>query len=1046
MMAWLWCLLPSFLFAQSIPVSGTVTSIQKDKPIKGVQVEVKGTKHQVKTNQDGYYEIPVKRNFFTPSPATILVFSHKNYITQEIEVVDDQELNVSLYPVDKTSSANFLLGNANGIALEGLPYGGHQLTTPLLISQVPAANITSGLQGKIPGLTVQHAGYGPGQDAYLQLRAANTLTNGQEPLVLVDGIYLQNARLSDFNADDLEKVEVLNGAAASALYGSQGGNGVVALYTKNGGSLGVGETRISYRGEYGFSDALNNYNLNEFTNREIVDPSGPQPVLGAIKDDYIHDTPLPNLKNYQDEILFNTGNYRSHYLSMEGKSGNTCFMVAGQRFSDEGIIQGQEGVTRHNLRVNLNHRAGKRLNLGLRSQYSVGKQDAFPLMAANTTDYLNNALSLTPIFSLQAPNEEDGTAYDWDIDNTGGNITNPLYLRENVQQQVQRSRLIAGLEANLQLNRFIYFDYAATLDHITHQYQQYIEKGYLSTAVPGQFSALTTAGVQASNGGAIQQNTSLQDYFTSTASLRYEQSFLGLSTSARAGFLYENSNYHFNGASGENLAVEDIQSLDNPQANWMVSSEEQQMIGYNAFLVADADYQNKFLFSGAFRMEQSSLFGEDIGWPGFYRVGAAYRISEDIKMKFFQELKLHAATGTAGIRPTFNQRFETYALVNGTLTRQTLGNDELLPARSSDIEIGVTARFLKAFSLQANYVQTTTEDQIVFMPLSGGAGFQGQWRNAGTVEADVYEASLNIDLAKLMKADTKQFSWDISVAAQRAEPVITSLGVPAYQTGPGLEHTNIFLIQEGYAPGTIVGNVFAKTIEDIVSQSDVLLTDYVANDLGYIVEQSTLGTPDERPYVLLDESGNPLVQPIGDINPDLRLGIANQLSFRGLDLYALIDWKIGGDIYNYARQQLYQNERHADLSANEKVAAPFYSEGLYNGGVANEHFVEDGSFVMLREASISYTFSKAQLDFLGNTFEAIQLSLIGRNLFTITDYSGYHPDITSAAQSNNVLSNRYNNGLGSNPYTPGGDPSLFGLDGFGYPARKTFTFSLKITI
>lgn len=1041
----LWLFQPISSNAQSLPVRGMVTSVKKGKPIKGVKVEIKGTNKSVRTNSEGRYEIPVKRNFYTPSPAPVLIFTHKEYLEHAVEVVDDGEVNVELFPIKKHQDNLLEMGTAAGIPVEGLPFSAYRITDPLLVNQVPAANIASGLQGKVPGLTTFQSGFEPGQNAYLQLRAANALSNGQQPLIIVDGIYLQDGNLSDFNPDDIEKIEVLSGAAGSAMYGSQGGNGVVQIYTRDGSQLGVGDTRITYRGEYGFSDRLNDYALNEFTNREIVNPSGPQPILGDEQEDFIHDTPLPNLQNYQDDILFQNGAYRSHYLMMQGKTSNTHFMVSGQRLRDEGIIQGQEGFTRHTLRANLDHQAGKRLHLSFRSQYSSHQRDALPQMANGATDYLFNALSITPIFGLSAPNEEDGSEYDWDIDNTGGNITNPLYLRETVEQSASSNRLIGSFDARLQANDWLSFDYCASLDHLTDEYEYFIEKGYLSTAVPAGFSNLVTAS-SLSNGGAIQQNTNLQNYFTSTAGFRIEKSWLGLSANLRGGFLYENLSASFRGASGESLAVEGIASLDNPQQNLKLTSEEQQMIGYNAFIIADASYANKFFFSSAYRQEQSSLFGEEVGWPGFYRIGGAYRISEDVNLKFFQELKLHAAIGTAGIRPQFNQRFETFALVNGQLSKQTLGNDALLPSRTQELEVGINTTFLKGFSLNGAYTKMTTEDQIVLMPLSGGAGFDGQWRNAGTVEADIYEASLNIDLAKLMKVSSKSFSWDITATGQRVESVVASLGVPDYTTGPGLPNTDIFIVQEGLAPGTIAGEVFATTIEDLMNQPEIDITELDVNELGYIVRSEDMGTPNERPIKVLDESGNPVVRPIGDINPDFRLGIANRLSIRGLQLYALFDWKMGGDIYNYARQQLYLNERHADLSASENISAPFYATGLYNDGVANIHFVEDGSFVMLREASLSYTFDQSKIPFLGNTFQSIQLSLIGRNLFTMTDYSGYHPDISSGMQGNNVLTNRMAGGLGSSVFTPGGDPALFGIDGFGYPARRTYTFSITVTL
>jgi TonB-linked SusC/RagA family outer membrane protein len=1037
--------LPLSIFTQSLPVSGTVTDISNGKPLEGVDIQVKDTDNKVVTDEDGNYDIFVKRNFFTPSPPPVLVFSHKDYEKVEIEVVDDQMLNVSLKSRSESGQVKvFCTGTAQDINCTSLPFSGQLLDDPLLINQVPAVNVSSSLQGKVAGLSTFQPGYQPGQDAYLQFRAANTLSNGQHPLILVDGIYLSNISLADINTDDIERIEILSGAASSAAYGSQGGNGVIQIFTRTGNEVGIGKTQVRYRGEFGFSEALNTYALSEFTNRNVLDPTGAQPILGDVTADGIQDTPLPNLRNYQNDVLFQNGSYNSQYLSIAGKTSTTRFMASAQYLKDQGIIQAMDGFTRYSVRANLDHQAGKRLHLSFRSAYTNQQQDALPQMATGPANYLTNALFLTPIFNLNVPNEEDGSTYDWDIDNTGGNITNPEYLKKHIDQQSSRNRLLGSFSAELKATDWLSFDYTATLDYYNQQYRYFIEKGYLSTAIPGGFSNFTTAGYIRSDGGAYQQNTSLRNFLTSTTGFKIQRSWLGFSTNLRGGVMYENNTYQFNGAAGEDLAVEGIRSLDNPRQNLRISSEEQQIIGYNAFLIADADYKDKYIFSGAYRMEQSSLFGGDTNWPGFYRASAAYRISEDLSLKFFQDLKIHAGIGTAGIRPAFNQRFETYALINGTLEKQTLGNDALLPIRSTELEVGLTTTFLNAFSLQANYVKVTNEDQIIYVPLSGGAGFAGQWRNAGTLEANVYEGIFNIDVAKLLKMNTKSFRWDITATGQKIDQSITALNVPAYSTGPGIENSAVFRMEEGGSPGAIYGEVFATTVEELTTQNDINITEYTLNDLGYIVRVDELGTPDERPVKLLDENGNPVLQAIGNTTPDFRMGFSNRFAFKGLQLYALVDWKIGGDIYNLSKQQLYGHERHADLSKHE-TSASFFSEGLHNEGVANMHFVEDGSFVMLREAALSYTFDKMQLSFLGGAVESVKLALIGRNLFTATDYSGIHPDISSATPGENVLTSRLNGGLGSNVYAPAGDPALFAIDGFGYPARRTFSFSLEAT-
>ncbi|MDX1940311.1 MAG: TonB-dependent receptor, partial [Saprospiraceae bacterium] len=785
------------------------------------------------------------------------------------------------------------------------------------------------------------------------------------------------------------------------------------------------------------SEAVRNLDLNQFTNRIISNSEGPQPVLGDPTPESTFTNPLPNLQDYQGDILFQRGVFQSHSLSVQGKSDQTNYAISAQRLQDKGIFQGFDGYTRNAFRVNADHLVSQKLELQLSSMYSFSKQD---LLESSPNSYFANALLLTPIFDLTSANEENGQAFDWDIDNTGYGINNPLYDRTNSHQTVNRTRLMGNFIANFYANEWLTFSYSAALDRATNDFEHFVEKDYLSTNIPGLFGTQVTAGLQNSAGGGIQRSNRQSDYFTSRADAVFRRSFGGFNTALRASFLYEDLNTRFNDVIGENLSIAGIRSLDNARSNIFISSEQQDIIGYSGFLIGDADYKQKFIFSGLIRREGTSLFGPENRWAHYYRASGAYRLTEDINLKWIQELKLRASMGTSGIRPNFEQRFETFELINGVTTKNTLGNEFLKPAYSTETEIGLDMTFLKAFTLEFNYSQITTEDQILLVPLTGAAGFRGQWRNAGTIESKVYEAGLNIDIKRLFRVKIPDFRWDVYTTFDRVEQTISKLDVPSYVTGPGIQGSSLFLIEEGQPFGTMVGEVFATNLNQLKDLESVNPDDYTINPAGYVVQKDQLGTPQERPYKLRDANGNPLVQPIGNINPDFRMGFAHYLGYKGFQIYTLFDWKKGGDIYNLTKQWLYRDFRHGDMSKYPDIAAGFYSsEGLYNGLVTNNHFVEDGSFFMLREASISYHVK------LNNFFENIKLSLIGRNLFTNTKYSGFHPDVTSAPRDENTLSNRFDNGRGSDLRTPGGDPSVFFVDAFNYPLARTYTFSVQIT-
>lgn len=1033
--------LSTLLSAQEMIVKGRVYNAETREPLPGVSIVLKGTKTGIATDDIGAYKIEVRQNFYSTYLSDTLLFSYTGFQPQEMAVNGQSSINILLQPMASNIEEVVITGNAVGRSPKNMSYAVGKIDDKML-AQVPSPNIGSGLQGKVPGLRVNQVSGQPGQGTFFQIRSANSIANGQQPLIIVDGIFL-NGTLADLNAEDIERVEILKGSAGTSLYGSQAANGVIQIFTKRGKKLNVGETRVIYRGEMGVSQVTNPYNLNNFTNREIIKSEGPQPVLGNVTDSEIFDTELPNLQNYQEDLLFRSGVFQSNYLAVEGKSSQTNFLASLQRFQDEGVIQNSDGYTRNVFRVNADHLIGGKLELQVSTMYSFSEQDLLATNSNGTGSYLANVLFLTPMFDLASVNEEDGSANDWDIDNTGLGTTNPLYDRSSSSQHVNRTRLLGNFTANYYPREWLTVSYGATLDRATNDFEHFLQKGYLSSNIPGFFGPLATSGVQGSAGGGIQRSDRQSSYITSRFNATVQKRFAGFNTAIRGSFLYEDLSYTYNDAIGENLAVAGIRSLDNARSNIFISSEEQEVVGYSGFLIGDADYKNKYIFSSLIRLEGSSLFGAENRWANYYRVSGAYRLTEDVRIKGIQELKLRASVGTSGIRPTFEQRFETFELINGVTTKNTLGNEFLQPALSRETEIGVDMRFFKAFELEFNYSQILTENQILLVPLTGAAGFTGQWRNAGTIDAKVFEAGLNVDFKTIFKIKIPDFTWRVYTTFDRVRQNISKLDVPSYVTGPGIQQSSIFLVEAGKPFGTMIGEVFATNLSQLEGQEGIDPADFIVNEAGYVVRQDQQGTPAERPYKLLDERGNPVIQPIGDINPDFRMGFSHFIGYKGFQIYTLFDWKKGGDIYNMTKQWLYRDQRHGDFASYPDIAGGFFgNDGLYNSQVANNHFVEDGSFFMLREASISYTFERGTI---GNFFENLKLSLIGRNVFTFTKYSGFHPDITSAPRAENQLTNRFANATGSDVRTPGGDPSVFMVDAFNYPLARTLTFSLQVT-
>ncbi|MEO1050441.1 MAG: SusC/RagA family TonB-linked outer membrane protein [Bacteroidota bacterium] len=1018
------------LKAQEKVISGQVTAVDDGSALPGVNVILKGTTTGTITDADGNYKISV------PNATGVLVFSFIGYTAKEVPIGSSDVIDVSLAADITQLSEVVVTGTAAGQSKKTLSFSVGSLDEEL-ITTVPQANLGTGLQGKVAGLRVVSGGGQPGRGVNFLARAANSIATGQAPLIILDGTFLSGTTLADINPEDIERIEVLKGSAGASLYGSQAANGVIQIFTKRGSNLAEGQTSVVLRSEVGFADLANERFPTSTAHAFLLDDQG-NLVRGAngglVEDpDGLVDNPWPGFQDYQEQI-FRRGVFNQNYVAVQGRSSTTNFLVSGQRLVDEGIFEFNDGYERNAFRLNVDHRLSDKLDVAVSSMYSTSTQDF--LIENGTNSVINSLLFMPPIYDLQNSfNSEDGSQYDWDIDTLGSTIRNPYYQLVNRETVVDRTRIIGSLKLSYDLTDWLTLDGSMALDRSTNNFSDFIPKGYLSDDTNrGQAVQKSPT----NPGGHIERTQRINNSFIGRLNATLQKSYGDFNTAVRLAWLYEDLTADFNGARGDGLAVEDIRSLDNATTNFRIQSESQEIVANSVFGIADIDYKQKYIFSGLFRREGSSLFGPEERWANYYRLSGAYRITEDVQLPGIQELKVRASIGTAGIRPTFEQRFETFQLRNGSATKSTLGNNFLAPAQSREIELGLNATILDRFNLEFNYVDTQTEDQILRVPLSGAAGFQAQWRNAGTVDAQTLEVSLLTNVVK-----TNDLSWDVSVTFDRTTQEVAQLNVPAYNTGPGNQQSTVFRIEEGVSFGAIYGQVFATSVEQLAGQVENL-NDYIVNSAGFVVRKDQIGTNNEAPIKLENEQGNPLVTEIGDINAKFRMGFGSTVKFKGATLYALFDWKNGGDIYNQSRQWLHRDNLHEEES-RFPIAKSFWN-GLYNVNVANNGFVEDGSFAMLRELSLSYQFNAEQLSGVFNGFiKGIKVSFIGRNLFTITDYKGFHPDITAVPRNENRLTNRVADGVGSDSNTPNGDPTLFFFDTFTYPQTKTFTGSVQFT-
>jgi len=1002
-------------FAQQKTVSGTVSD-ENGLPLIGATVVISGTSNGTTTDFDGKFMI-------TASTGDVLNFSYVGYSDQNITVGASNTIDATLQP-DNSLDEVVVTGSASGKSIKELSFALGKVNKELL-DNVPAASAGQALQGKISGVSVSPSGGQPGSDVSIQLRTANSLATGQNPLIILDGVILEGG-LADINTEDIDRIEVAKGAAGASLYGSRAANGVIQIFSKRG-KYGD-KVNVTYRSEFGLKNVNAEYNLAT-THKFLMLPDGSDFDLSTgsrqLDPDGFADNPYPAnspLYDNQDRV-FRTGQFNSQFVSVDGGNENARYLFSYSRLDDEGIFNEVNSYRRDNFRLNLDSKISEKLNLKTSLFYGNSRRDA-GINAGSTGNVLFSALLTEPIHDMLAPNEEDGSPYNYDFDTIDGNNRNPLYSLSNNDREERRNRVLGNVALDYKVLPWLTLNGSYSYDYENNAFENYIPKGFLSDSPDGQ--AQNIGFIQRSNFNGRAQNIRFNTLVTK--SFGDDDAF---NLNLRLSYLNERYKSAFNNAEGYNLAVGGIRSLDNIKDTPALASESQTIISDSYFAIADFDYKGKYIFSGVVRREGSSLFGPETREANYFRASLAYRLTEDFKIPGVQELKLRASYGTAGIRPTYEMRFETFDLRNGAATKSTIGNNQLKPAKTGELELGINIDFLDRFSFEFNYVKAVTDDQILRVPLSAATGFGAQWRNAGEIEGTTLEASLNYDIIR-----NENFSWNLGIVWDKSKQKITRLDVPSYLTGPGTQNTTFFRVEEGQNFGIMYGTDFIQSLSDLPVGLDA--NEFEVNGAGYVVDKATGSTPVAR----VDDEGNAFFV-IGDITPDFRMGINTTLKYKNFSFYTLFDWKQGGDVYNRTRQWLYRDSRHVD-STTPGIPASFY-EGLYNTGNPSSGFIEDGSFVKLRELSLYYTLDGENMGNIGNFIESMKIGFIGRNLITWSDYTGFDPEITNQAEANRSdLTSRDTNGLGNDANTPGGDPNVFKVDNFPYPTTKSYSVSVKL--
>ncbi|WP_436517359.1 SusC/RagA family TonB-linked outer membrane protein [Ekhidna sp. To15] len=1010
-------------------VSGKVTD-ETGEGLPGVNVVIKGTNTGTTTDIDGNYRIEVNEN-------QVLVFSFVGFDAQEINTGTRSVIDVSLGGATELQEV-VVTGVSQGTSAKKLGFALTKVDEDQLseVTQLDAANA---LRGKVAGVQIVQQSGVPGTAASINLRGTTTISGSStQPLIIVDGIITPpgSAGLADINMNDVESIEVLKGAAGASLYGSLAGNGVIQIITKKG-SKEYGKTDITFKSEYGTNEVLRKVDLSK-SHAFQLNPDGTYAldVNGQrIPDtEQIIDNPYPQLFDQQD-VTFPGRSFHNNYLSVGSTTEKTNFYGSFDNLRNEGLVPGQPAYTRQSVKANIGHQVSDKIDVTLSANY-IGSKGTNP-QEGGQTGFIYGALLSEPDIDLTAPNP-DGQPFIT-VSRPIGNFTNannPLYVAHNNFREFERNRVLLGTSAKYQILDWWGLEGQVTFDRTEGRSHIINDQKYLAQGNP------------TGTGGFISRNAFDNSARVFTFSSNFNKTFGDFNTALTLRYVGEQYLTSSFSTAGNNVQAAGIFQLDNVDRTTLgATSSETTFRADNYMTNLRFDYKDKIIFDGLFRVDRSSLFGPEQRDVNFYRASLAYRLTEDLSINGIQEWKIRGSVGTSGVRPQFQAQYETLSVSGGVVGFNILGNRNLSPTVVTEIELGTNVSFLNRLNLEFNYAKSTADDQILLVPLPKNEGFQAQFRNAGSMESNTIELALG---AEILKGDV---TWDAGITYSRSRTRVNSIDRPKYFLS-AFNGTNSFLIDDGVQLGEIWGNRMAESTGELTVDEDGFVdnlaglaagtytpSDFEVNDEGYLILSGSQYTDQEVAYHLLDEDGARLVTKLGDTNPDALLGFTSSVGYKGFKLFVSMDAQIGGDIANIMRQNLIFNTRGAEVDQAGRPEGQrhwdSYMQSTSNSGNGlNQRFVESAEYIALREMSLSYTFGNDLLSTIGvgEVVKDIKLSLIGRNLFMITDYKGFTPDISSTGS---VAAGNVDQDVLLNP-------TLFRADAYGYPMFRSYSAVVQI--
>lgn len=967
------------VLAQDRSVSGVVKS-SSGETMPGVNVLVKGTSIGTATDIDGNFNLTV------PSNESILVFSFIGYTSKEVLVGNSSELSVVLE--EDLSQLSEVVVVGYGTQERAKVTGAISSVGSEQIRALPVPSLASALQGRAAGVNVTNSG-SPGTNPIVRIRGIGTVGNN-DPLYVIDG--MPAGGLNQINPADIESIEVLKDASTAAIYGSRGANGVILVTTKKGK---IGKPLVSLDSYYGTQKAWKTLDL---LNRDQYLAFGRDLLGNAGADAPARFDNLGEFANnsidYQDE-MFQTAPIQDHNLSVSGGTENVLYNFSLGYFGQEGIMRGTD-FERVSLRSNTEYKIHKRVKIGQTLTVAYSNRNNEPFSGGRSQlEHIVKAVPYIPVRDasrlggFRAPDRVDGA----DPENP---VLNATLRKDNSQDY----KILGSAYVSVNILKGLDYKFLVGLD-------VGIGDNYLYTPSfdAGDFSVQTYAAISKTKTNYVSPLFSNQ--------LTYERDFgkhhfdvLGVVERQTSTFT------SLNGA-GQNSLTNEVKELQGVENQTTTSSKtEYALISYVGRI--NYDYAQKYLVSASIRRDGGSRFGPNNKWGTFPSVSLGWRISEEGFMQGLSavsDLKLRASYGETGndrigdyryqatINPNLYYNFDDNLLPGSTIS--ALANADLKWETTIMKNIGLDlGLFNDQFNLSLEIYENTTEGMILGVPIPPSLGYDGApFANVGTVKNSGFEITAGYELR------SGDFQMGINGNIGFVTNELTSLGTGNTIFGPAFQGDAMTLTEENkpiaYFYGWIADGIFQSNEEAQSSPRQNLPDDLADYDPTKHTAAGDIRFRDINDDGVIDANDR---TDLGHYLPDFTYGLNVDASYKGFDFTMFWQGVSGNEIFNNLR---YHTEGMTRLFGASDVVLDRWTPSNTNTDVpraisgdpnrnarASSRFVEDGSYLRLKNISIGYSIPSAKLDaWSRGTLSKLRVYLSAQNLLTFTDYSGYDPEI-----------------------------------------------------